>query len=91
MAVGGYCCAVYAVDMFHEVAYFVAELPGQAVACRVGYVYNGCTGFYYSLYNACQILVVGAACIFGVKLYVLDKALCIFYAGYGAFKYLLAS
>ena len=90
VAVGGDNHPVYSGHVLFEVANLAAELVGQAIAGGVGYVDNGSPGLDDGLDHAGQVFVVGAACIFGIELNVLDILFGIFDRGDSALDNLLA-
>ena len=63
------------VDVFVEVLYLLAVLVGSAEASRVGNVADGSSSLGDGIDDAGQVLVVRAACIFGIELHVLDVPL----------------
>ncbi len=90
VAVSGYGDAVNAVDVFHQIAYFRAEIRRQAVAGSVGNIHNRSSGFDDGFDYSGEIFIVGATGILGIKLYVLDEFLRVADARYGAFENLFA-
>ena len=76
--------------MLHKVFYLVAVLLWQAVAGGVGDVDDRCSCLYYRLYNAGEILIFGAACIFGIEFHIVDISSGIFHGGHGTLDNLLA-
>ena len=84
MAVGGDGDFVDTVDVVDEIFDFLAEFRREAVACRVGYIDYSGSGFDYGFDDTGKILVVGAACILGIELDILDEAFGIGYGLYSA-------
>ena len=60
-------------DVVLKVGDLGAVLARQTVTRRVGYVYDSGAGRDYGLHHAGQKLVLGAACILGVELHVIDE------------------
>ncbi len=81
MTVGGDYHLVNAVDMIEEVFYFSPEFRGKAVTGGVGDVDDGRACLDYSLDHSCEVLVVGASCVLGVELNILDVSLGVCYCG----------
>ena len=64
------------VDIGHvvdEVGDLLTILMRQAVACCIGYVYRCSAGGNNRFYYARQVLIIGTACIFGIKFNVIGK------------------
>ena len=90
VAVGGYDYVVDAVDVLHEILYFLAEFPWQAVAGGVGDVDDRGPGLHYGLHDAGEIFVVGASGVFGVELHVFDERFRILHGCHGSLDDFLA-
>ena len=71
--------------MLHQVFDFLTVFHRDAEACGVWDVHNGGSGLDHGIHHAGQILVVGAACIFGVEFYILHITLGIFHGGHSPF------
>ena len=75
------CCE--GIDVLVEVLYLLAVLVGSAEARRVGNVADGSSGLGDGFDDASQVLIVRAACIFGIELHVLDVALGVLHGSHG--------
>jgi len=63
--------------MLHQIFDFRAELLGQAISGSVGNIDDRGAGLDHSFDHTGKILVVGAACILGVELHILNILLCV--------------
>ena len=90
VAMGGDDGLVDTIHMLHQVLYLRTVFVGQAVSRCVGDVHYRSTGFDDRFDDTCQIFVLRASRIFGIKLHILHVALGIFYCGYSPFDNLFA-
>ena len=82
--------AVYVVHVLHEILDFAAVLFGQTVAGGIGDVYHRGSRLDDSLDHAGEILIVGAAGVFGVEFHILYIALGILHRRHSTLQYLFA-
>ena len=79
VAVCGYLYLFNTVHMFHEIFDLSTILFGQTIPCCIWNIDNDGPRFNDSLYDSCEIFIIGSASIFRVKLY-------IFYIAFGIFN-----
>ena len=75
---------VDAIDMLHEIFDFRAILFRQAVSRRVRDIDHCCPRFDDCLDDPCEVFIVGASCILGIKLHILHIFLGITHCCHGA-------